>query len=87
MSEIELLYASGWEMLEHEAILILTDDLDDFNKKKKLISSALKLQELVKERIEQLFPTNSASDDYDEALILQSLLEESVKVTGDSVLK
>ena len=41
------------------------------------IKSALKLQELVKERTEQLFPVCSASDDYDEALMLQSLLDES----------
>ena len=37
----------------------------------------LKLQKLVKERIDELSPCNSASDEYDEFMNLQSLVEES----------
>lgn len=45
----------------------------------KNVNHALKLQKLVKGRIEEMSHTNSASDEYDEFLILQSLIEESEK--------
>lgn len=55
----------------------LEGGMDEFQVKK--VKSALKLQKLVKERTDELFPVSSASDDYNEAMVLQSLVEESEK--------
>lgn len=75
MSEVETLIAliKRYEMTGEP-------DLEEEIRRLKLICvQSLKLQEIVKERIEEISPANTASDEYDEFTILQSLVEESEK--------
>ena len=48
------------------------------------IEQALKLQELVKNRLDQLTPISTLSDDYDDFLLLRSLIDESEDLIEES---
>ena len=63
---------------------ILANDSIDMDFKEdaeemKEIMCGLRLQELIQERIDELSPCSTASDEYDEFMTLQSLVEQSEK--------